>query len=542
MYRYGGDAPLEELSGTISDLDGFLHRHLDTGFKTKWAGFWVPPYKYLDYYALKINGVWLDRSNLSNVEYGEKIVYHYELDTLKATETVEMLENEAGFRCTLRIENRTAGPKAVKTTLEAGVDIREKSRDLGPESYEVRTEESKTTVSNGSRELEIRGGESEGGEYIKTHQPGEKQRCLVPGEIVDRKEVGGNKEIESIFEFKADKQSHSSLESSDVDYSGKRGYLFKKCLESVRNQVYDRKGIGVIAGHPWFQSYWARDSFWTVLGLIDAGEYELSREILQNFAEKDLPGKISLNGGIEENTREDTYPLFVIAAENLREDDEITEEIEETCEIAMKQLELDDNVVEHDPEGTWMDTLQRSPAVEIQSLWLQAARLRNDERKEKLEKGLEKFQEEEMMKDTLGDDSSRAVNFAIPLMFGQIEEERAGRYLEKLNGEFTSKYGARTRSAVDPGYEAEGYHSGSVWGLTTCWAAAANAQYGKHREALNMIDRFSAFLDENQPGALPEVVNAETGDLLGCMEQAWSAGMVLHVLKSYIPEEGVPEK
>lgn len=119
-------------------------------------------------------------------------------------------------------------------------------------------------------------------------------------------------------------------------------------------------------------------------------------------------------------------------------------------------------------------------------------------------------------------------------MFSQLEDERAEKYLEKINGEFSSKYGARTRSMTDPGYSGDGYHSGSVWGLTTMWAAAANLEYGQEKQGRNLLNKLTQFIDRNQPGALPEVVNAETGELIGCSEQAWSAGLYVHVIDSYL--------
>lgn len=538
MYRYGEDSPLEKLSGAISDADGFLHRYLDTGFKTKWTGFWIPPYKYLDYYSLKINGVWLNRDTLQYVEYGDRMIFHHELDTLDVKETVRLLEDGAGFRCSLEIENLSDEPTAVRVALEAGVDIRSKDEDLGPDGYGVEKDGRKIEVAHGDRYLKIEGGDIEGESYVKEHKPGERQRCLVPGEIVDKLELKSGKELETAFRFSTDQESHEAIPEFEKNYGGKREYLYKRCLESMENLSYRRNGAGIVAGHPWFQSYWARDALWTVLGLVDAGQEEVAEEILENYAERDLPGKIDLENGAEEKAREDTYPLFVIASEKLGEEKELSDELEDACEEAMDELELEDNVVVHGPDATWMDTLERSPAVEMQSLWLEAANLRDDPRKEKLEKGLQRFCSDDIMEDSLEEDSARAVNFAVPLMFGHLEQERAEKYLETLNAEFTSKYGARTRSATDPGYDSQGYHTGSVWGLTTCWAAAANARYGKNREALNLLDRFSGFLERDQPGALPEVVDAETGELLGCPEQAWSAGLTVHVLESYIDQSG----
>ena len=42
----------------------FLHRHGDTGFKSKWSGIWFPPYKCYEYFAYKVDGTWLDGAQL----------------------------------------------------------------------------------------------------------------------------------------------------------------------------------------------------------------------------------------------------------------------------------------------------------------------------------------------------------------------------------------------------------------------------------------------------------------------------------------------
>ncbi|MFB6147729.1 MAG: amylo-alpha-1,6-glucosidase, partial [Candidatus Nanohaloarchaea archaeon] len=70
--------------------------------------------------------------------------------------------------------------------------------------------------------------------------------------------------------------SFDSLESREQELSHETlGRCFNSAVDSMENLVYDRNGKGVIAGHPWFQDYWARDSFWTLLGLVDAGYFEL---------------------------------------------------------------------------------------------------------------------------------------------------------------------------------------------------------------------------------------------------------------------------
>ncbi len=537
--RYNLTENLSERKGVISNLHGFLNRHLDGGFKSKWSGYWTPPYKYMDYFSFKVNGIWLDQETLQGVEYGDKIVYYHETGSLAVEEHIKTPDKVPGLEVELKIRNKDRERKAVQTILETGVDIRKKDQDVPEEGYNLEEKDNRLKITSQGKKLVIRSEdrfEREGEAYEKEHYPGERQKCFVPGKIVFRKEVPPETKETVNLEFLTSEASFKTMEDQDQELRNQElGRTFNYSVESMENLIYDREGTGIIAGHPWFQEYWARDSFWTVLGLIDAGHFELAEEILENFAEKDLNSLIDLeNGEGDEMERADTLPLFMIAVDKLRRHYRLSEDLEASVEGLMEEVDLDENgVVQHGEKATWMDTLERSPAVDIQSLWLEAADIQ-EERAEELAEGLQEFEDESYMKDHLKPEASETINPTVPLMFGQVDEDKAGNYLEKINGEFSSMYGARTRSVTDPGYERDGYHNGSAWGLTTMWAAAANLEYGQEKQGRNLLEKMTQFIDRNQPGALPEVVDAETGNLLGCSEQAWSAGLYVHVVDSYL--------
>lgn len=524
----------ESQKGIISNTHGFLNRDLDTGFGSKWSGFWTPPYKLLDYFAFRVNGIWLNQATLKGIEYGDEMIFHHETDSLSIKEVIRFPEEFPGFKVSLEIENKSSERKAVHSTMETGIDIRRKDEDTNSEQYDYERKEKQLRASRKGREIIIESKDIQGfsgDRYEKEHFPGERQVCMVPEKPVFQDEVEGGDSTRIEVKFKTSNSSLLELESPDNHLEHDLGRLFSCSLDSLENMIYQSNGAGIIAGHPWFQSYWARDSFWSLLGLIDGGYFEISERVLENFADRDLDGKIELDENREEViTRSDTAPLFVIAADKLRRHHGISSEIEEVMKDAMEKLDLDGEIVGHDPEGTWMDTLERKEAIDIQSLWLEAARIMDDDRADKLEAGLERFEEKGLLKDEL-DGGADSVNTSIPLMLGHLEAEKE---LEKINGEFSSSYGARTRSVTDPGYESGGYHTGSVWGLTTCWVAAANFRSGKDRQGTNFLQKMDKLLDRDQPGALPEVVNAESGELLGATEQAWSAGMAVHVIDSYM--------
>lgn len=526
--------------GVVSNLHCFLNRHLDGGFKTKWSGFWVPPYKFLDYYAVRVNGYWLNSETLESTEYGDEMVFHHDTGSLEIHERISAPGGLPGLRIELEIDNMESDRKAVHVNIEPAVDIRRKDIDMDGSDYRIEKDSGRIMVERSGRKLVIEGDPDmkvEGEKQKKEHFPsGDRQEALIPGELGFREEIEPQGSAEIGIEMRTSDGNLGEIETLDQGFENEElGQAFRESIESMENLVYGHNGKGIIAGHPWFQTYWARDSFWTLLGMIDAGHLELSHEILENFASHDgFPNRINLDGEPDASPNADAAPLFVIAADKLERHHETSDLIKEKQEEAFEHLEHENGVVQHDPAGTWMDTQERAPAVDIQSLWLEAARVMDHELEGELESGLREFEQDGHVKDYLGDNPPLTVNPAVPLMFGHFKEEHAYDYLEEINGEYTSRYGARTRSMTDMGYDSSGYHTGSVWELTSGWVAAGNLRYGKHGQGINMLEKMAEFLGRNQPGALPEVVDAEEGTLLGCGEQAWSAGMMVHVIDSYL--------
>lgn len=526
-----------EKKGVISNTHGFLQTYLDGGFKEKWSGYWSPSHKYLDYFAAKINGVWLTEETLEEAEYGKKIVYRHRVSTLEIKQEIKCPDNLPGFKIEYEIKNNSDENKAVRATLETGVDIRKKSQDIGSQSYQVETSKAGMKVIKDDRWLSISSEKFsfEEGSYIKEHFPGERQECLIPGDIYCQCEIGPGETREEEIVFKTDGKVEDEVKTPEGSLRHESlGRTFNYSMESLENLYYGKNRSGVIAGHPWFQNYWARDTFWTALGMIDAGMFEEVEKILLNFAErKEFPSKIGTDGDVEtEYPRCDSIPLFAIAADELNKYYKANYKLLDRAEELLAEERPRGKLIDHHADGTWMDTLQRENAVDIQSLWIEALN-RFDRGTKRLRKGLEKFKEEDYMKDNLENDFE-SINPAVSLMFGHLEDDEAERYLEKINGEFSSRFGARTRSVTDHGYDSSGYHTGSVWGLTTCWAAAANLKYGQRNHGVNFLEKLTQFVDRNQLGALPEVVDAENGGTLGCDEQAWSAGLFIHVIDSYL--------
>jgi len=528
-----------EKKGVISNTHGFVSMYLDGGFKEKWNGYWSPSYKYLDYFAVKVNGIWLNEETLQEASYGEKTVFYHRASSLKIRQEVSCPDEIPGFKVKWEVENVSDSEKAVKASIETGVDIRPRNKDIGGKNYTVEDSNAGMKIIKDDRDryLTVTGEkfEFEEASYTKEHYPAEQQICIIPGDIFCRCELepGEKKEAQLVFRTEGEpgreiKGSESSLRHEEL------GRTFDYSVESMENLIYDKNGLGVIAGHPWFQNYWSRDTFTTLMGMIEAGMFEESREILKNFAQRDdFPSKIQTNGGTETTyPRCDTVPLFALAVEKLDRHSEASEELVKRAEDLLEEKRPQGKVVEHDSAGTWMDTLEREKSIEIQAEWI-AALDAFDKETQKLTQGMERFEKDDYLRDNLGDDFE-SINPALAMILYPFEEEKAEEHLEKINGEFSSRYGARTRSVTDHEYDPSGYHTGSVWGLTTAWAAAANLKYGNYDHGKNFLEKMIKFIDRNQLGALPEVVNSETGESLGCDEQAWSAGLFVFVLDYYL--------
>lgn len=550
----GRDDGLSDHVGNASNHHGFLRRFLDTGFRTKWCGYWVPPYKILDYFGLSLNGVWLDSETVDEVGYSNtRYVFRHTTDSFEVDEKISLEYGTNGFDLRLGVENTTRGTKSVTVGLETGVDIRSKGDDLSqPENYSVSTDGSGGfTVSAGEDRDGDGGGDglpslrveaNSGVEFdvedrgSKTHHPGDQQRCRVT-HLAVHDELEPHTNTSFGFSFRVPETSSWAHDAIDhgVDGDGELGSPFVSCVESLKNLVYYRDGYGMVAGHPWFQSFWGRDTFWSLLGLIETGYFDLSREILDRFARSRdetmttgtvIPSKITMEGSPETTERADTDPLFVIAADKLRRHSgRLTPEINEASDAVFGALDrrLTDGVVEHSSSATWMDTVGRETAVEVQSLWLRAAESADDPRRDQLRRGLE---------DLLDRDTT--VNVSVPLFFGQVDETRADDLLDRLQDVFVSDFGATTSPSDDPDYDPRGYHTGSTWGLTSCWVAGANLRYGRYEEGVSLLRKTASLLPRDQPGALPETVDSETGDMIGCSEQAWSAGLFVHVIDRHL--------
>ncbi|MBW6451902.1 MAG: hypothetical protein K0B02_04205 [DPANN group archaeon] len=564
----------------------FFHRYADSGFRTKWCGLWSPPNKFLEYYAYKINNTWLDIKN--STKFIQKPTYsehEYKITNLNIKETVFIPENSSAMISIITIENTAKTKTDIEINPEIAINIRTKYENYHEREYSNKFIDIRRAIlisgknktdniifgtGQPSKTIEINFKESE--KYKEHYQNNEKERCYIPGSLIIKTTLEAKETIkipiifatsnisaqdaqntydyilqnlENVINNKTD-SINNIIKTSTIKTDSDLDKKFTWAALNTHNLVHNSTiGSGIFAGMPWFQEFWGRDTFWSLLGLIDMGEFKTAKECMKTllkYQKERIPNLVDTKGNTS-YIGADTDPLFLIALDYYVKhsgDKKILTEFKKNIKTSLKSLKLDSDFVIHESNETWMDTLKRTgTAIDIQALWIHALESNNKELSDDLKDMLIKFfwdKDSKYFLDTFGKDKDKSltINAAVPLMFGQVPEEEALLALDKINTEFKTAYGARTRSKYDPTYNPEGYHTGSVWGLTTGWVACANFEYSLKDDGLKYLNTMANHMKQNQIGTIGECYNAETGQLTGAHIQAWSSALFVHAIDNYL--------
>ncbi|CAN5447863.1 amylo-alpha-1,6-glucosidase [soil metagenome] len=129
------------------------------------------------------------------------------------------------------------------------------------------------------------------------------------------------------------------------------------------------------------------------------------------------------------------------------------------------------------------------------------------------------------------------------LWCGIASPERAERVARSLTGpDLWSGWGIRTLSERMTGYDASGYHIGSIWPHDNATIAAGLARYGLRREATRIWGALLEVAAALPDAGLPELFCGFTrGESLvpvpypvACQPQAWAAGALFQVIGSML--------
>lgn len=566
----------------LANRRAFFCRYADTGFRTKWCGFWSPPIKHIEYYAYRIRSdsdqwlSWEDCADFILNPWG--VVHKFKISEFDVTETVFIPESKPVLVSFLKIKN--SGPKKkVSILLEAAVNMRRKNEDWHERMYEsefsevrnwviVKTETRPwfTAFGVGRMDRKIAISFLPKNQY-KEHNPSSVQRCFLPGDYEVSFDMDAGEEVEVPFIFSCSSKSMDEAASGfDSGLTGWKSLLEEKIREScpqkqlirtpdrelnkafvwnamaLRSLIHESKhGTGILAGLPWFIEFWARDSFISIPALNDIGEFEVSRNILERFLSKSIPSKIDTEGNMEYGFA-DTYPLFILALHhyaNCVGDPEFLNTSKKALVNITRDMKVEDGLVMHDPQKTWMDSYQRGKsALEIQSIWSRVLRNYNPAVSRDIENKIKVAYWNPMteyLQDSKNPDlDDMTANAIAPAVLEQLDGQKVSHVLDKLQSEFSTKWGVRTRSLKDKDYKPDSYHKGAVWGLTTGAAACACFTHNRIHQAIGYLKSMASEMGENSVGASAEVLHADTGELLGCGMQAWSSAIFITAIDEFL--------
>ena len=568
---------------TLTNSRAFFCRHVDTGFRTKWCGFWGPPVKHVEYYAYRIKSgseQWLSWDGCKDFSLNPwGAVHGFGLSEFDVKETVFVPKGKKMLVSVLKIKNN--GPrKKVSIILETAVNMRKKNEDWHARTYQSEFSEVRNwiLVKTETRPWFTAFGAGKVGKSLsisftprneyKEHSPdGALQRCFLPGDYEVSFDMEPAEEMEVPFIFSCSSHSmEEAVSAFDSGLTGWRSLLEEKVRTSgpgrqiirtpdrelnkafvwnamaLKSLVHESKeGVGILAGLPWFLEFWARDSFISLLALNHLGEFQASKNVLEMFLDRGIPSKIDTEGNMERGFA-DTHPLFILALHHYAAFTGDTDFLKATRKPLLEEtkgIRIDNGLIVHDPNKTWMDSYQRgSSAIEVQSLWSAALRHYNPHLSQHLD-GKIKVEywnpSNGYFIDSKNPDlADMTCNPLAPICLDNADGEKVSRVLDKLKEELSTKWGVRTRSVKDKEYSPSSYHKGSVWGLTTGAAACACLKHNRIHQGLSYLKSMASEMGENLLGGSAEVLDAETGKLLGCGMQAWSSAMFITAVDGFL--------
>ncbi len=523
---------LDKHSYFLADEVAHFHRFCDGGFKTKWCGFWVYDQKFLDYFALKVNGKWLP--NPRKVTYdGDKCMAEYDCGGLKVRETVYLKGRN------LFVDMKA--DKDVDLEVEMAVNIKDVSEDYHRRTYQVVNK----------KDLEI---SSEAGKlvfsaknYMFQRDPHYKehykdvQRAFLPGKVL----LKGRKarlKFSGFLRSKTPSNNHHTTSKKGV-LKGALSEEFEWCckdMDLVWKSFEDLGGL--VAGYPYFLQFWGRDSLWSVPALVDMGDFKRARTVLRLFLHKSREGiidqMINLKGEAHFKAL-DTNALWILALDHYLKYSRDKQFLEREHGIE-KVLEVIKRELEEPTQGfTWMDTIDRPGAVDVAALNIRALEVAKD--RGLVKAGVRRLKKEfedtywnpetNYYRDNLKTDALTC-NPLVAVMLDVADKKQ--EVLEKVRNEFTNQGGVRTRSPSDPGYQADGYHTGMVWGLTTGWAACCEFAYGDPEIGWQHLKFLSSDLKKNCLGAINEAWDGDSLSPNPGLFQTWSSALFVRAIDEYM--------
>jgi predicted glycogen debranching enzyme len=321
----------------------------------------------------------------------------------------------------------------------------------------------------------------------------------------------------------------------------------------------------IIAGYHWFGE-WGRDAMISLPGLtLVNGRLDDARMILERFLSRVKEGRVmteSESGNPAYRDFDSTLWLIDRIKEYIkyvgsRQGTLFLRQHWPKIEEIMRYYEglQQDGIIKHN-SGTWMDTLERDNAVEIQALWLNAlntvsrfCKLAGFKPSINLEESIkdfetsfiEKYWNGSILRDCLKDDSLRPNQLiALSLDYNCIGVKEAQSILKCIDEKLLTPYGLRTLSPDDSRFKGQytgnasereqAYHNGTVWPWLIGPYLTASRK-NRPTQAKKYLDNFfQQALRMQAQGSINEIYDGNQPHTpRGCVAQAWSTAEPLRV-------------
>ena len=321
-----------------------------------------------------------------------------------------------------------------------------------------------------------------------------------------------------------------------------------------------------VNGRPGYAWYFGRDGVWSSLALLDYGDFEKVKSILEFFNKyQDLNGKIfhelTTSGAVHYDAADATPLYIILAGEYLHHTGDV-EFIKQNWQHIKRAINFcystdtdGDHLIENTNVGHgWVEgggLYTAHTEVYLAACWSEALRQAsymvekiglNDERK----KYYEEFETVKKIINTdFWEDKDNFLSFsklkdgtfnhektvlaAVPVYFDMLDSAKVKKVIDAYaENYFSSDWGVRILREDSPIFNPQGYHTGSVWPLFTGWSALAEYKYGNYAQGFSHVMNNLLVYKNWALGFVEEVLNGAEYKPGGvCPHQCWSETMVL---------------
>lgn len=324
-----------------------------------------------------------------------------------------------------------------------------------------------------------------------------------------------------------------------------------------------------INGRPGYAWYFGRDSEWTSLALLDYGDFEKVKSVLEFLGKyQDLSGKIFhelTSSNAVHYDAADATPLYVIlmgryldATGDIAFVKKEWNKIKKAIDFCYSTDTDKDGLIENTNvghgwveggkiygahvtfylAGLWASTLEYGSKIAMAlSKNDLAISYKND--CEKVKNIIERDfwnDNSRFYNDGKNIDGSfsptKTIQVTVPFYFGSTNPSKSAECVKEFFGnDYTTNWGARIIGETNPLFNPRAYHYGSVWPLFTGWAALAEYKYGYSLQGFQHVMNNLLIYKNWGLGYVEEVLNGIEYKPAGvCSHQAWSESMSLQPL------------